>query len=161
MGKLDHPLIEKRKGDYCYCVQEDTIEQCYGEEAVRKKKEEISTAAEDITDFQGIISCAGKVTGTVRICFSPSEAQQKVHPGDILVTSMTTPDFLPSMKQAAAIVTDEGGITCHAAIVSRELGIPCLVGTKIASKVLKDGDFVEVNANHGVVRIQNKPKTEL
>ncbi len=157
-GKLDRALIQKRKEDYCYYVQEDTIEQYYGEEAVRKRKEEISTAAEDITDFQGIISCAGKVTGTVRICFSSSEAQQKVHPGDILVTSMTSPDFLPAMKQAAAIVTDEGGITCHAAIVSRELGIPCLVGTKIATKVLKDGDMVEVNANHGVVKIQNGTK---
>ena len=72
--------------------------------------------------------------------------------GDILVTEMTTPDFVPAMKRASAIVTDKGGITCHAAIVSRELNIPCVIGTKIATKVFKDGDVVEVNATSGVVK---------
>ena len=65
---------------------------------------------------------------------------------------MTRPEFVPIMKKAAAIVTDEGGITCHAAIISRELGVPCVVGTKIATKVLKDNDFVEIRATHGLVR---------
>ena len=68
---------------------------------------------------------------------------------------MTTVDYLPAMKKASAIVTDDGGITSHAAIISRELGIPCIVGTKIATKVLKDGDLVEVNANKGEVKILN------
>ncbi|MDD4900878.1 MAG: PEP-utilizing enzyme [Patescibacteria group bacterium] len=71
----------------------------------------------------------------------------------ILVTSMTTPDFVPLLKMADAIVTDEGGLTCHAAIISRELKIPCIVGTKIATKVLHDGDLVEVDADKGVVKI--------
>jgi pyruvate,water dikinase len=66
---------------------------------------------------------------------------------------MTLPDYVPAMKKAAAIITDEGGVTCHAAIVSRELKIPCIVGTKIATKVLKDGDMVDVNANHALVTI--------
>jgi pyruvate,water dikinase len=66
---------------------------------------------------------------------------------------MTTPDFVPAMRKAVAIITDEGGITCHAAIVSRELGKPCIIGTKIATKALKDGDVVEVDADNGVVRI--------
>ena len=65
---------------------------------------------------------------------------------------MTTPDFVPAMKKAAAIVTEQGGITSHAAIVSRELGVPCVIGTKIATRVLKDGDLVEVDANKGIVR---------
>ena len=65
---------------------------------------------------------------------------------------MTRPELVPAMKKAAAIVTDEGGLTSHAAIVSRELGIPCVVGTKISTKIFKDGDLVEVNANHGSVR---------
>lgn len=69
---------------------------------------------------------------------------------------MTTPDFVPAMKKAAAVITDEGGITCHAAIMSRELGIPCVIGTKIATKVLRDGDLVEVDAEKGVVRILKK-----
>jgi pyruvate,water dikinase len=71
----------------------------------------------------------------------------------VLVTSMTTPDFIVAMKKAGAIVTDEGGLSCHAAIVSRELKIPCVIGTKIATKVFKDGDRVEVDANKGIVKI--------
>ncbi|MFA6099944.1 MAG: PEP-utilizing enzyme [Patescibacteria group bacterium] len=73
--------------------------------------------------------------------------------GDVLVASMTRPEMLPAMKKASAIVTDEGGVTCHAAIVSRELNIPCVIGTKIATTMIKDGDRVEVNATQGIVRI--------
>lgn len=63
------------------------------------------------------------------------------------------PDFLPAMKKAVAFVTDEGGITCHAAIIAREMGKPCIIGTKNATRILKDGDFVEVDAENGVVKI--------
>ncbi len=66
---------------------------------------------------------------------------------------MTRPDYLPAMKKASAFVTDEGGITCHAAIVAREMKKPCIVGTKIATKILKDGDEVEVDANAGMIRV--------
>jgi len=76
--------------------------------------------------------------------------------GDILVTSMTRPEFMPIMKRSGAVVTDEGGITCHAAIVSRELKKPCIIGTKIATQVLHDGDLVEVDADNGVVKIIEK-----
>ena len=69
---------------------------------------------------------------------------------------MTRPEFVQAMKKAVAVVTDEGGITCHAAIVSRELNIPCIIGTKIATQVLNNGDLVEVNANHGIVKILKK-----
>ena len=72
--------------------------------------------------------------------------------GDILVSIASDPDIVPAMKKAAAIVTEQGGVTSHAAIVSRELGIPCVIGTKIATKVLKDGDIVEVDATKGTVR---------
>ena len=65
---------------------------------------------------------------------------------------MTSPEFISAMRNAAAIITDEGGITCHAAIVSRELEIPCLIGTKNATKILKDGDMVEVDTFKGIVR---------
>ena len=73
--------------------------------------------------------------------------------GDILVTSMTRPEMVPAMRLASAIITDEGGITSHAAIISRELKIPCLIGTKNATQILNDGDEVEVDANRGVVKI--------
>ena len=97
----------------------------------------------------------GKVKGRVRILLTPRNVN-KMKKGEILVAPMTSPEFIVAMKKAAAIITDEGGITSHAAIVSRELGIPCLVGTKVATKALKDGDLVEVNANHGVIRILGK-----
>ena len=65
---------------------------------------------------------------------------------------MTRPDYAIILNKATAIITDEGGLTCHASIVSRELGIPCIIGTTIATKVLKDGDLVEVDATEGMVR---------
>lgn len=71
---------------------------------------------------------------------------------DILVSFATNPNLMPAIRKAAAIVTDEGGLTCHAAIVSRELGIPCVVGTKIVTQILKDGDKVEVDARKGIVK---------
>ena len=73
--------------------------------------------------------------------------------GEILVTRMTTPDYIFAMQKAAAIVTDVGGVTCHASVVSRELRKPCVMGCRNATKILKTGDRVEVDANQGVVRI--------
>ncbi|MFA6095986.1 MAG: PEP-utilizing enzyme, partial [Candidatus Paceibacterota bacterium] len=106
----------------------------------------------DIKEVRGQVANRGKATGRVRIVKNKPQ-MQGVGRGDILVSPMTTPDFLPAMERAAAFVTDEGGITCHAAIVAREMKKPCVIGTKIATKVLKDGDMVEVDAEKGVVRI--------
>ena len=111
-----------------------------------------STFKTKTTEIRGMIACPGKIKGEVVIINKKSEFE-KMQKGKILVTTMTRPDFLPLMKLAVAVITDEGGITSHAAIVSRELKIPCIIGTKIATKTLKNGDLVEVNANHGVVRI--------
>ncbi len=105
----------------------------------------------DINIVKGTPACSGKAEGPVAIIRGVKEFD-KMTDKAILVTSMTTPDFVPLMQQAAAIITDEGGITCHAAIVSRELGVPCVIGTKIATKALKDGDVVEVDADKGLVR---------
>lgn len=98
----------------------------------------------------GIPASPGIGTGEVRILKSPSEIE-KVKKGDILVAPMTSPDYVPAMKKAAAIITDEGGMTSHAAIVSREMGTPCVVGTKTATKDLKDGQLVTVNGKTGQV----------
>ncbi len=92
----------------------------------------------------------GIAWGPVKLIYDIKEIS-KVYEGDILVTMMTTPDFVPAMKKAAAIVTDEGGATCHAAIVSRELGIPCVVGTREATKKLKEGQIITVDAKRGIV----------
>jgi len=102
-------------------------------------------------EIKGTIAQTGVVRGPAKVVMKVSELG-KVKKGDILVTYMTAPHFLPAMKLAAGFVTDEGGLTCHAAIVAREMKKPCIIGTKIATKVLKDGDLVEVDANKGVVR---------
>ncbi|MDZ4385502.1 MAG: PEP-utilizing enzyme [Candidatus Moranbacteria bacterium] len=103
-------------------------------------------------DLHGTTANGGTAIGHVIVC-KDIETIEKVKEGDILVASMTRPEFIPALRKAAAIVTDEGGITCHAAIVARELGIPAVIGTKIATKILKDGMLVEVKANHGLVKI--------
>ncbi|GEM_PF-1738168 len=101
--------------------------------------------------IKGNCACPGTASGTVKVVNTVEEAD-KVLPGDILVSYATNPELVSAMRKAAAIVTDMGGLTCHAAIVSRELNIPCVIGTKNATVVLKDGDVVEVLADDGVVR---------
>jgi phosphohistidine swiveling domain-containing protein len=102
--------------------------------------------------IKGNVACRGFVKGRVRILHNTKQLNS-FKEGEILVTAMTTPEYVPIMRLASAIVTDEGGISCHAAIVSRELKIPCVIGTKNATKVLKDGDIVEVDAGKGIVTI--------
>ena len=93
----------------------------------------------------------GLVSGVAKVVLNPEEASKKMMKGDILVTDMTNPDYVPFMKLASAIVTDKGGVTSHAAIVSRELGIPCLVGTENATKLMASGKEYTVDSGSGVV----------
>ena len=123
-----------------------------GRTATTMHKDLMNAKEEETKDVQGCCASGGKVIGAAFVALTV-DAANKIAPGQILVTGMTTPDFLPAMKRAAAIVTDEGGITCHAAIVSRELGIPCIVGTKCATKRFHSGDIIEVAADHGVIRL--------
>lgn len=113
---------------------------------------ELQEEETDKKEIKGQIGHKGKVKGIVKLVSSEKDLG-KVEGGDILVAAMTVPKYLPAMKKAAAFVTDEGGITCHAAIVSREMGKPCIIGTKIATQVLKDGDKVEVDADKGIVKL--------
>ncbi len=108
-------------------------------------------AVADVTEVKGVSAYPGKVTGFARVVRHVGELD-KVKTGDILVTLNTTPSFILAMKRSAAIVTDEGGITCHAAIVSRELGIPCIIGTKAGTRLIPDGARIEVDAAKGTVR---------
>jgi phosphohistidine swiveling domain-containing protein len=105
--------------------------------------------------IKGTPACLGYAKGHVKVVFSEKDFA-KMNTNDVLVTSMTRPEFVPLMKKASAIVTDEGGITCHAAIVSRELNKPCIIGTKNATQLLKDNDVVVVDANVGKVYCNNK-----
>ena len=112
---------------------------------------------------RGLPASPGIAIGVAKVALTVEEAAKLMKKGDILVTKMTDPDWVPYMKLAAAIVTDEGGMTAHAAIVSRELGIPCIVGSKNATKVLKTGMEVTVDATHGIVyegRIEELLKKE-
>lgn len=97
----------------------------------------------------------GKAKGVVKVILTPEEFH-KMEKGDVLVTTMTTPDYVPLMHKASAIVTDIGGLLCHAAIISRELNKPCIIDTKFASQILKDGDEVEVDAEKATVKIISK-----
>ena len=98
----------------------------------------------------GLGAAPGSASGEVRVIGSRGGAAE-LGDGEVLVTHMTAPDWVPLMRRAAAIVTDSGGMTCHAAIVSRELGIPCVVGTVDATAKLRDGELVTVDAGAGVV----------
>ncbi len=111
-------------------------------------KEELITSSE----IRGQIASKGTATGKVKIIIN-REDFDKLQNGEIIVASMTRPEFAPILNRCSAIITDEGGVTCHAAIVARELNIPCIIGTQIATEVLKDGDMVEVDADKGIVKV--------
>lgn len=120
------------------------IEELHGTAKIERKEKEYSV--------KGFSANKGIVIGKVKVVLS-SATFHKLEEGDILVTTMTSVDFVPIMKKAAAFVTNEGGITSHASIVAREMNKPCIIGTKTATQVFKDGDIVEVNANTGTVKI--------
>ena len=125
-----------------------------GREECKKYMDKIGLELEnnfDSKEIKGQIANRGKYVGKERILRTSHVDDFK--DGEIIVTGMTTPDFVQLMNKAGAIVTDEGGITCHAAIVSRELNKPCIISTKFATEVLKDGDLVEVDADKGIVKI--------
>ncbi|RJS78284.1 phosphoenolpyruvate synthase [Candidatus Bathyarchaeota archaeon] len=117
-----------------------------------EKPEEMKTAPELKVVVKGIpAGKRGYGIGKAKVVLNPEEASKVMGKGDILVTGMTNPDFVPFMKLAGAIVTDKGGVTCHAAIVSRELGIPCVVGTRNATKLMATGKEYTVDSRSGVV----------
>lgn len=111
------------------------------------EKRDIGTA-----ELKGQTAYPGKAKGIARIVISKDGKSGKFNKGDILVTIASNPNYVPLMSRSAAIVTDEGGITCHAAIISRELKVPCVIGTKIATRSLKDGDLILVDASKGIIK---------
>lgn len=131
------------EGGELYLLQSRPITVFYGKEKAEKESKK------DVL-LKGLGASPGIGSGKVKTIFSTEELD-KVKEGDVLVTTMTNPDMVPAMRRASSIVTEEGGMTCHAAIVSRELGIPCVVGTSKATKVLNDGDEITVDGSRGVV----------
>lgn len=144
-GKF-HPLHDPEEwtlvGIDGVITQLDTVIDCKVE-----SKEVVGTEG-----IKGRIGFPGVVRGRARVALT-DVIRDEIVEGDIIVAPMTTLDFLPAMKKAIAFVTDEGGVTCHAAIVAREMKKPCIIGTKVGTKIIKDGDMIEVDANQGIVTI--------
>ena len=120
-----------------------------------KKIEALVFADNKITELKGVSAYPGKVIAIARVINDP-KLGARLKKGEVLISGMTRPEFLPIMQRASAFVTDAGGVLAHAAIVARELKKPCITGTRVATKVFKDGDLVEVDANIGVVKILKK-----
>ncbi|NQU98800.1 hypothetical protein HQ533_04990 [Candidatus Woesearchaeota archaeon] len=150
--KLNKEISHERKKYHIIVVLNGKMKLLMGKEAKEFEKAQIGEEkVEKVDSLKGMPACKGYAKGRVKIVLKPEEIT-KVEKGDILVAVNTEPAMVPAMERAAAIVTDEGGITCHAAIVSREMGKPCVIGTKVATQVLKDGDMVEVDAEKGIIR---------
>lgn len=149
-------VIDERKEAWAVLSIDGQISIISGKKSVLEvvDKYDIEDVKQQVSKKQvkGQAACLGKATGKAKIIKNIREFS-KIKQGDVLITPMTTPDYVPVMKKVAAIVTDEGGVTCHAAIVSREFNIPCIVGTGNATKVFTDGDLLEVDANSGIAKI--------
>jgi phosphohistidine swiveling domain-containing protein len=144
-------VLKMRQDTYVFVLDDGEISCLVGKdtEGVRAYFQEETNVSTQVT---GSIACKGIVRGVARVINNKDDFV-KVEVGDVVVTNMTTPDMIPIMKKAIAFVTDEGGVTCHAAIISRELKKPCIIGTKNATQILHDGDMIEVNADRGIVTI--------
>jgi phosphoenolpyruvate synthase/pyruvate phosphate dikinase len=149
--------IKRRQEAFLFLVENEEEKLFIGNEAISLKEKLVLSEILETLEIKGLVACRGIVRGKVFMIDwnnkNLTEAMRSMEEGAILVAGQTRPQLMPAIKKAAAIVTDEGGIMCHAAIVSRELNIPCIIGTKIATQVLKDGNLVEVDANEGIVRI--------
>jgi phosphoenolpyruvate synthase/pyruvate phosphate dikinase len=143
--------LAKRWPQGIFYSLKDTVLVFTGKDAAFIEKQVAQVHDKGITELKGMVANKGKVAGRVRIIRKIHDIL-KVVKGEILVASMTRPEFLPAMQKAAAFVTDEGGVTSHAAIISREMNKPCIIGTKIATQVLTDGEMVEVDANKGIIK---------
>ncbi|HTX87254.1 MAG TPA: PEP-utilizing enzyme [Candidatus Nanoarchaeia archaeon] len=158
-GKIDKKKVLRRQKHYAFYFDEgkmyefsdkrtfDKFWHLYAEEKMVRSSE-----------IKGLLVSRGQggiVRGRARIITNPFEEQNKFKQGEILVAGMTSPEYIVVMKKASAIITNYGGMTCHAAIVSRELGVPCLVNTRNATKIIQTGDLVEVDADRSLVRIIN------
>lgn len=151
--ELPTPAELSRRREKCGIYLTEGTLTILGESAVDEIQQSWFSSAQTGDGVQGTTAYPGVVQGRCRIIASYEGAL--LEEGEILVTGMTDPNFVPLMKKAAAIVTDGGGLLCHAAIVARELKKPCVIGTRFATHIFKDGDLVEVDANSGVVRLLN------
>ncbi len=123
-----------------------------GREAIEFSNAFLSIKDSTATSFKGRVASKGKGVGAAKVIINTSDFA-KFKKGDVLVAINTSPDFVPLMKMAAAIVAEEGGLTSHTSVVSRELGVPCVVGVAGICSIVKDNDMIEVDAESGVVKL--------
>ena len=124
----------------------------FGSQAAGMLRKETNAAANELEPLKGQVAYPGVVRGRVRIINVPAELSG-FQRGEVMVSRSTNPSLISAMEKASAIVTDLGGLTCHAAIIAREMKKPCVVGTKHATSVLKDGDMIEVDAERGIITL--------
>lgn len=146
-------ILKKRMQWYALYLKDGKISLYLNKKDYPVVKDDTKTKViSDSKVLKGNIAYKGKVKGKVKLVFG-AEDIKKIEKGDILVAKMTRPEMIVGLEEAAAFITDEGGMLSHAAIVAREMRKPCIVGTKVGTKVLKDGDYVEVDANKGIIKI--------
>jgi len=150
----DELLRREKQGAGLYCSVPTTL--LAQEDFDKFWSEYVNAKAEgEVKELKGSVACKGTggiVRGIIRIVLDPRKISE-MKPGEILVAAMTSPEYVFAMKSASAVITDHGGLTSHAAIVSRELNVLCVIGTKYATQVLTDGDEVEIDPDSGIVRI--------
>jgi len=153
-NKINKQIISNRKNSHCIMTTKTKkLEiQVISSKSIPKRYNRAIEQSKQLENeiIKGLVGNRGKVKGQVRIVTTYDDIK-RFNKGEVLVANTTHPNYLPAMQKAVAFITNEGGIVSHAAIIAREFNIPCIVGTKIATQVLKDGDMVEVDANKGVV----------
>ncbi|MFA6391722.1 MAG: PEP-utilizing enzyme [Patescibacteria group bacterium] len=159
-GKIlpDKTEMQRRFTNYAMVVEDAKTKLVVDPKEIKKLEEKYSVEIVDSNELQGkMASLGGIIRGRAKICLDKKDIG-KIERGDILVAQFTTPDFVPAMEKAAAIVADQGGLSSHAAIVSRELGVPCVIDTKNGTRIIKDNDLLEINAQTGLVKILERAK---
>jgi len=150
--------MEIRFKDYAMIVRGAETKLITDSQEIKELEKEYSVEVAEVEEIHGRMACLGGIIkGRAKVCLDKDEID-KVERGDILVAQYTTPDFVPAMEKAAAIVADQGGLSSHAAIVSRELGVPCVIATKNGTRIIKDNDLLEIDAQTGVVKIIKRAK---
>lgn len=151
--------LKQRKEFYALRVERGEVTTYSGEKAEKLVVQLVPDyfKVPNIDEIRGQVANPGKVTAKAHVVkvAGITELQKYISvfkEGEVLITTMTQPNMVPLMKKASAVVTDEGGMTSHAAVLSREFGVPCIVGTHTGTKVIKTGDLIEVDANNGIVR---------
>lgn len=148
----DLGALRERRRFSCFVVDRDKTRMLVGSRARGfYKKLGVEKDLSHLTEARGQCAYAGKACGRVKLIHVPGDMEKMVE-GDIIVSQATSPDLILAMKKAAAIVTNTGGLICHAAITARELRIPCVVGTRNATLIFRDGDLVEVDATEGLIK---------